>query len=95
MNAFKRRFGLRWRGNYPHINWRSIAEFAAYIAVILSVYAIAELITRIDAQGEQIRRHERRADKAERLLVACLNKQAIAVTEKEAIICETQKITIF
>lgn len=93
MNIIRKHYGLRWRDSFPATPWRDIALAVGAILLLFAAWIVVDVMERADTGEQAARQAVHRADKADRLLVACLNNQPL-VHDRTAIFCNAKEIQL-
>lgn len=87
LNSFRQRHGLAWPSKYPRINWLDWLFGLLFVVCIVLVLMMVDFIGSNVKLADSNARAVHRADHAEMVLVACLNKRPI-MDGRTAIFCD-------
>lgn len=86
--ALRRRYGLLWPGKLPRINLVLIIEALAFVALLLSVYALVDFISQNAKLSDRATVAERQKIKAENALAHCLNGGSLRTEAGGMVMCD-------
>jgi len=82
------KFGLLWDGKLPRINWRLLFDAVVFVVIFFGVIALQQYIGRNIKLADENARIVVKADKAEAVMLACLNNRPILASDNTVIFCE-------